>query len=414
MKAKLESLSKEKDSNRKLLRYVRWGVKLAFLIIFIAPIKIFIDSLCSPPVYSLVYGGFAQPLFTVPYGESVCCFLLFKWQIQGPGDWIACPLGGSQVLATFGMSPVANPDILFYSTLLISAVSIVSLLIFFFGAMFCSWVCPVGTVVDSFDKAVERFMPKLNKRREERLRQSRKKEEQIEQSRKKRGYFCPTCFIGRLFNSKHASFANGIIVTALVGSAIFRFPVFCTLCPIGVLSRGMFHLKSWTHILNEGALSRTMFRLKPWTRVVDEGLLNVKNAFGVIDMPVMVEFVLIIPTVAVLLSLREKRYWCRKICPLGAVIKFVSKLNPFMKPVKGDNCICPPDYKACKKACPQALGPQKSGSAECTKCFECYVTCKNNNVRIKRFETPDAILSLKRFFKNRIKKPIKVKEAEVE
>ena len=114
------------------------------------------------------------------------------------------------------------------------------------------------------------------------------------------------------------------------------------------------------------------------------------------------------------LSLREKRFWCRKLCPVGALIKLVSNLNPFLKPVKGDNCLCPPDHKACRKACPQALGPQKRGIAECTKCFECYVTCKNNNIKIKRFETPNAILSLKRFFKNKLKKPKKLQEAGAE
>ena len=395
----MNSLKQEKASNRKFLRYIRWGVKLAFLIIFVAPITFFTDSGCTPPVYSLVYGGFDQPLLTVPYGESVCCFLLFKWDKIGPGDWIACPLGSSQVLATFGMSPVANPDILSYTILLISGVSIFLLLIFFLGAMFCSWVCPVGTVVDGFDKAVERFMPKLNKRREERLKQNKKKEEQIKQDRGKQGIVCPTCFLGSVFgkfkNNKHATVANGVLVTALVGSAVFRFPVFCSICPIGVLSRGMFHLKAWTHILSEH--------------------LNVRDAMDFsIDMPVVVEFVLIIPLVAVLLSLREKRYFCRKICPVGAIIKFFSKLNPFMKPVKGDNCLCPPEHKACQKACPQALGPQKRGSVECTKCLECYVTCRNNNVKIRRFETPDAILSLKPFFKNKLKKPMKMQEAEAE
>jgi ferredoxin-type protein NapH len=392
----MNSLNQKIGSRRKVIKYLRWSVKAAFLLIFVAPIKFFADSLCSPPVYSIVYGGFAQPLFTVPYGESVCSFLLLKWMDVGPGRWIVCPLGGSQVLATLGMSPVANPDMFFLLIAVVAAVSIFLLLVFLFGAMFCSWVCPVGTAVDSFDKAVERFMPKLNKRREERLRQSRKKEEQIKQNREKRGSFCPTCFLGSFFDSKHASVANGIIITALVGSAIFRFPIFCSICPIGVLSRGMFHLKAWTNLLGER-------------------FLNVKGALGVsIDMPVIVEFYLIIPLVAVFLSLREKRFWCRKICPVGALIRLGSKLNSFLKPVKADNCLCPPDHKACQKVCPQGSGPQKRGSAECTKCFECYATCKNNNVKIKRFETPDAVLSLKRFFKKKMKKPMKVQETEAE
>jgi ferredoxin-type protein NapH len=313
---------------------------------------------------------------------------------------IMCPLGGFEVLATAGMEPVAGLDLTFLLISVLSAVGIFLLFVFLVGALFCSWICPVGTVVDGFDKVVERFMPKLNKRREERLKRNKKKEEQMKQDRGKQGIVCPTCLFGGVFgkfkNNKYATVANGVLVTALVGSAVFRLPFFCAVCPIGVIARGMFHLKAWTNILGER-------------------YLNVKSALGArIDMPVMIEFVVIIPLVAVLLSLREKRYWCRKLCPVGALIKLVSNLNPFLKPVKGDNCKCPPDYRACQKACPQGSGPQKRGSAECTKCFECYATCKNNNVKIKRFETPDAVLSLKRFFKKKMKKPMKVQETEAE
>jgi len=71
----MNGLNQEKGSRRKAIRYIRWGVKLAFLIIFVGPIKFFTDAAIELPVYSLAAGGFSQPLFTVPYGESVCSFL---------------------------------------------------------------------------------------------------------------------------------------------------------------------------------------------------------------------------------------------------------------------------------------------------------------------------------------------------
>ena len=379
----------KKGSRRKAVRYVRWGVRLAFLMILVGPITFFTDSCCHPPVYSLAYGGFgAQPLFTVPYGESICSFLLLRWTYVGPGAWIICPLGGSEVLATAAMEPIAGLDITFLLISVLSAMGIFLLIVFLLGAMFCSWVCPVGTVVDGFDKAVERFMPKLNKRREERRRQNKKKEDQAKQNRANAGLFCPTCFFSGFFNNKvfsnkYVTVANGLLVSAVVGSAIARLPLFCAICPIGALARGMFHLKAWTNMLG------TRF-------------LNVKDAAGFsLDMPIMLELAVIIPLAAVLLSLKEKRYYCRKICPVGALIKLVSKFNPFLKPVKNpDKCVCPTGYEACQKACPQGLGPQEKASSECTKCMECYVQCKNKNVRIKWFETPEAIRSLK----NRLKK----------
>jgi uncharacterized Fe-S center protein len=93
---------------------------------------------------------------------------------------------------------------------------------------------------------------------------------------------------------------------------------------------------------------------------------------------------------------------------LGSLLKLVSKFNPFLKPVrKADTCVCPADHKPCTKGCPQSIGPQERGSAECTKCLECYIRCKNKNVKINWFETPDAVLSVKRFFKTKPKKATK-------
>jgi len=384
----------KKGSRRKAVRYVRWGVKLAFLIILVGPITFFTDSACTPPVYSLTYGGFSQPLFTVPYGESICSFLLLRWTYVGPGAWIICPLGGSEVLATAAMEPQAGLDISFLLIAVISAMGIFLLLVFLLGAMFCSWICPVGTVVDGFDKAVERFMPKLNKRREERRKQNKIKKELARENKVNAGLLCPTCFFAgfsssKLSSNKYVTVANGLLVGAVVGSAIARLPIFCAICPIGAIARGMFHLKAWTNMLGPR-------------------FLNVKDAAGVsLGMPIILELAVMIPLAAVLLSLREKRYYCRKICPVGALIKLVSKFNPFLKPVNNpDKCVCPTDYKACQKVCPQGVGPHEKVSSECTKCLECYAQCKNKNVRIKWFETPEVIRSLK----NRLKRHSKNQE----
>jgi polyferredoxin len=148
-----------------------------------------------------------------------------------------------------------------------------------------------------------------------------------------------------------------------------------------------------------------MFHVKAWT--------HVSGTY----MPVMIEFWLI-PVFAVLLSLREKMYFCRKICPLGALVRFFASFNPFFKPtlksgkhvvkessktgeghgkVSCSECV-QMDQKVCEEVCPQGIGPiEAKGSAKCTKCFECYVGCEKGIVGIKRFGTPDAVLKIKRF-----------------
>ena len=60
------------------------------------------------------------------------------------------------------------------------------------------------------------------------------------------------------------------------------------------------------------------------------------------------------------------------------------------------------DQRTCESVCPQGLGPLKAkGSAECTKCFECYVECKNDMIQIKRYQTPEAVSWYRRVFKKK-------------
>jgi len=107
----------------------------------------------------------------------------------------------------------------------------------------------------------------------------------------------------------------------------------------------------------------------------------------------------------------EKRFWCRKLCPIGALVRLISSFNPFFKPIKNlDKCRCPPTARHCKESCPQLLGPSDKGAAECTKCLECYIECRSGAVGIKRFETPEAISWLK----NKLKRQVKPQEVSLE
>jgi ferredoxin-type protein NapH len=378
----VNGLSEKKRTRRKTLRYFRWSVKAAFLLIFTLPITYF---LVAPPlpVYSLAYGGLNQPpLLKLPYGQSVCSVLLFSYDYIGPGAWLICPVGGLQTLLTgrtdFGVHLIL-PTIIALLLFLVP--------IFVLGNVFCSWVCPLGTIIDSFDKIVERFMPKLNMKREDRS-QRNKEKRKAEPS-----FVCPTCPFGKLLANKNVTVANGVLASALVGSAVFKFPVFCAICPIGIATKGMFHLKALTSVTGR-------------------------------MMPIIIEL-WAIPLIAILASLREKRYWCRKICPVGAFLNIAGSFSPFIKPtVKADKCVmkgCPKDcedykldycgacrqfdQKRCERVCPQDIDLLDKGSlAKCTKCLECYIQCEYDAVEIKLFGTPDAVLSLKRFFKAKLKK----------
>ena len=363
------------------------------------PVAYLLSAPTAEPVYSLFFGGLNNPLFTLPLGQSPDSVWLFYYGYVGPGAWLLCPVGGLQTLLSGRVDIILLLPTIF-------AILVFLIPIFVLGNVFCSWVCPLGTIIDGFDKGVERFMPRVNAKREERRQRNKEKKKarqnpQLSNSQLSgTSLLCPACPAGRVLNKINIGVANGVLVSALVGSAIFGFPVFCTLCPIGISTRGFLHLKS-------------IFYLK-----------TVLVGFTGTLFYIIVEL-WAIPAVAILASLREKRYWCRKICPVGATLNIAGSLSPFIKPtVKADKCImnaCPKDcqdykldycrvcrqadQKQCEKVCPADINLCDGESlARCTKCLECYITCEKKAVEIKPFGKPDAFVTAKRFFKNKLKR----------
>lgn len=77
-----------------------------------------------------------------------------------------------------------------------------------------------------------------------------------------------------------------------------------------------------------------------------------------------------------LLNLVEKRFWCRYLCPLGALIGLGSKFSWIKRRVNQMSCVQCGD---CAKICPMgAISPEndfKSDPAECIMCMDCAVPC---------------------------------------
>ena len=99
------NISLRKKRKRILIRYFRWLIKFSFLLIFILPIAYFVFAPAFP-VYSLLFGGLDQmPLISIPYGQSVCSFLLVDYNFAAPGSWLICPVGGLHTLITGMVEP---------------------------------------------------------------------------------------------------------------------------------------------------------------------------------------------------------------------------------------------------------------------------------------------------------------------
>ncbi|RPJ46319.1 MAG: 4Fe-4S dicluster domain-containing protein [Candidatus Latescibacterota bacterium] len=92
---------------------------------------------------------------------------------------------------------------------------------------------------------------------------------------------------------------------------------------------------------------------------------------------------------AVLLNLARPRFWCRYVCPLGALLGLVAKRTPLRLAASSGEC---GGCNLCRVACPAAAQPEKPGEwlpAECFGCWNCVAACRQNAIDF-RWESPFA------------------------
>ncbi len=90
--------------------------------------------------------------------------------------------------------------------------------------------------------------------------------------------------------------------------------------------------------------------------------------------PAGILFALLFAGVLALNAVRP-RFWCRYLCPLGALLGLVSKVA-WLRRVVGETCV---DCGRCARACPTGtIDPARgyaSDPAECTLCLNCVPAC---------------------------------------
>jgi len=109
------------------------------------------------------------------------------------------------------------------------------------------------------------------------------------------------------------------------------------------------------------------FVASPYGLVVDVRMLNFFRFMGTTTAIVLAGFVLA--------SLFVRNFWCRYLCPYGALMGLISMASPLRISRNERACI---DCAKCAKACPSVLPVDKLiqiRSAECTGFLECVAVC---------------------------------------
>jgi len=213
---------------------------------------------------------------------------------------------------------------------------------FVVGRAWCGWLCPLGTVLDLFPFSK---LSKKTLRIPERMR----------------------------------SIKYGILLTAIL-AAIFSNLTLLFLDPLTILTRtfsvvlfpGLDRFVFWLErlLVNVPALSNGVYAF-------DQVL---RPAVFPSTPPVFLYTSLVLGFFALLLALNvlAERFWCRYLCPLGAILGLGSKFSLIKRKVKESCTSC----GVCESKCPTGtIDPNqgyRSDPAECTLCFNCLGTCKNS------------------------------------
>ena len=109
------------------------------------------------------------------------------------------------------------------------------------------------------------------------------------------------------------------------------------------------------------------FLESPYGMVDDVKMLNLFRGLGITGGATL--------AVLALGSILVQNFWCRYLCPYGALMGLVSLMSPLR--IRRDAKLCI-DCAKCAKACPSALAVDRLvtiRSAECIGCLQCVASC---------------------------------------
>ncbi len=195
-----------------------------------------------------------------------------------------------------------------------------------------------------------------------------------------------------------------VLFMTFVAMSLLTKKSFCSwLCPVGTLSEllwkigqrwlgGTYQIWRWLDIiLRSGKYLLLLFfvkllffdmpaqALKHFVSSPYWAMSDVKMLHFFTDIS-MTSFLIILGLTV--LSLFYKNFWCRYLCPYGALLGLVSMVSPFK--IRRDPNLCI-QCQRCNQACPSFLPvAQKKTirSPECTACLSCVTACNDNALQM--------------------------------
>ena len=193
-----------------------------------------------------------------------------------------------------------------------------------------------------------------------------------------------------------------VIFLTILLMSLFAKKSFCSwLCPVGTLSEVVYKLGRkvfghnfriwlWLDLLLRGIkyLLLLLFLVFILIGMSGEKVITFLDApyWAVSDVKMLHFFTkmsgttMVVLAVLTFLSLFYKMFWCRYLCPYGALLGLVSAMSPFKIRRRATGCT---GCQRCSAACPSGLAVHSStavSSPECTGCLTCVTNCPERNV----------------------------------
>lgn len=207
--------------------------------------------------------------------------------------------------------------------------------------------------------------------------------------------------------------AGLILLLLIIGVSFLYRKGFCSwLCPVGLASEALGRTGSWLlgtnlrlpYYLDRGLMALKYLLLAFFLKVIFldmDGLAATAFLaapyYKIADVKMLLFFLNLSRTATIvlgilaLLSLVIRNFWCRYLCPYGALLGIVSLASPVQ--VRREPGLCT-GCRLCDRACPNRLEVSRSlavHSPECTGCLDCLAACPRRGaleLRVARASRP--------------------------
>jgi polyferredoxin len=214
-----------------------------------------------------------------------------------------------------------------------------------FGRFFCGWICPMGSLLDLFGRKSRNRTPLPE---------------------------------GRFYPVKDA------LLLILLVASLFAVNLSGLLDPLSLLIRGLamgvvHPLEKSVHLFFDTA----WLMGGPVNAVTEPVYGFLRGHVLSFELPVFRYTVLFIGILLVLflLEIRERRFWCRNLCPLGALFGILSSRAPLGLSIDGLSCTaCGECPNVCRMGAIEGQKERSIRKRDCILCYDCVGSCEKELV----------------------------------